>query len=87
MGSAENARSRTVFKAAGLTQPGTIGPSDQFFPEMRRRKYEKIVAELRIKQDRVYRIQHELRYRPIFHNAAARADYNKVIIVSPKASK
>ena len=54
---------------------------------MRGLKYKKVAAELRVKQDCVHSIQHELRYIAIFHSAAGRADHNKLISRTPEASK
>lgn len=76
-----------VFRTAGLTQPDTSTVSDQLLAEMRGPKYKNVAAELRVKQDGVHSIQHELRYIAIFHSAAGRADHNKLISRTPKASK
>ena len=63
--------------------PATIA----FLAEFRRLKYKNVAAELRVKQHCVHSVQHELRYIAIFHSAAGRADHNKLISRTPKASK
>jgi len=49
--------------------PATIA----FLAELTGLKYKNVADELRVKQDCVHGVQHELRYIAIFHSAAGRA--------------
>jgi hypothetical protein len=66
---------------------GEIPATIVFLAELSGLKYKNVPTELRVKQDRVNSIQHELRYIAIFHNAAGRTDHNKLIPRTPEASK
>ena len=66
---------------------GEMSATISFLAELSGLKYKNVADELRVKQDCVHSIQHELRYIAIFHSAAGRADHNKFISRAPKASK